>query len=114
MPELTPDEEAFLEAMLKDPDVGREIWKFPLPESFRKKHGIKVPLAIDFKSFTKENYWLRMALAPKDLPPLIINDVSGNVEPYKPTEEIKLEVVSKALVAEMDKPKNSLIAATMS
>lgn len=74
------DEElALLEELKKLPDFDR----FPLPASWFAKYNIPPRTTVGPKEYIESNYAMRMALEPKDLPPLIITkpqtDKDGNV-----------------------------------
>lgn len=74
------DEElALLEELKKHPDFER----FPLPSAWFEKYNIPPRTTIGPKEYIESNYAMRMALEPKDLPPIIITkpqtDKDGNV-----------------------------------
>lgn len=84
----------------------------PLPARWFKKYNIPPREATDFTSFVKSNYTMRCALAPKDLPPLIVKeplkDLSGNVRLVTalPPEEIDVKVISRPYdINDEDRPK---------
>jgi hypothetical protein len=73
----------------------------PLPARWFKKYNIPPREATDFSSFVKSNYTMRCAIAPKDLPALILKepfkDLSGNVRLVEPAplEELDVKVISR-------------------
>lgn len=95
------DEElALLEELKKHPEFER----FPLPASWFAKYNIPPRTTIGPKEYIESNYAMKMALEPKDLPPIIITkpqtDKDGNiilVEMVK-VEEPVLEVRAKPFV----------------
>ena len=98
--ESTIDEEAEdqLYALLKDlPD----FLNYPLPARWFKKYNIAPLEPTNVRDYIHSNYTFKCMYAPKDLPPIIINqpqrDLSGNIKLVKMVEEapIEVEVVSK-------------------
>lgn len=73
----------------------------PLPARWFKKYNIPPREANDFSSYVKSNYTMRCAVAPKDLPALLvkepIKDLSGNVKLVEaaPLEELPIQVISR-------------------
>lgn len=47
---------------------------FPLPDSWYEKYKLAKPRVINPRKFMESNYAMEMALAPKDLPPIIIDE----------------------------------------
>jgi hypothetical protein len=47
---------------------------FPLPDSWYEKYKLAKPKVINPRQFIESNYAMEMALAPKDLPPIIIDE----------------------------------------
>ena len=82
----------------------------PLPARWFKKYNIPPVEPTNVKDYIHSNYSVKCMFAPKDLPPLIINepqrDLSGNIKRVRFVEEepIPVEVVSKPYEPE-DKPK---------
>ena len=88
---------ALLEELKKLPDFDR----LPLPASWYKKYNIPPQTTVGPKEYIESNYAMRMAIEPKDLPPIVITkpqtDKDGNVilvEMVK-VEEPALEVRAK-------------------
>lgn len=93
----TINEDALYEQMKDLPDFRC----FPIPARWFKKYNIPPIEAGNTKDFLDSGYTLKMSYAPKDLPPLIINepqkDLSGNVKWIKMAEPevIDVKVVSR-------------------
>lgn len=91
------EERAFVDAMRKLPDFDCYVW----PSSWYKKHNIPYVPPMDTREYMKSNYAMRMAVEPKDLPPIIINeparDKDGNIKLVSvlPLDDVKLEVKSE-------------------
>jgi hypothetical protein len=92
---LTEDE--LFEIIKNQPDFDC----LPLPARWFKKYNIPPREATGFSEFVNSRYTQRCALAPKDLPPIVlkepIKDLSGNVRfvtpaPYEP---LPMKVVSR-------------------
>jgi len=47
---------------------------FPLPDSWYEKYKLAKPKVINPREFMESNYTMQMALAPKDLPTLVISE----------------------------------------
>lgn len=93
----TLDEERDLYEALKNlPDFEC----FPLPSSWFKKFDIPPRGVVNPREFMESNYTMKMAIAPKDLPPLIINEPQkdGKLFPLIADEPIPVEVVSRPFV----------------
>jgi len=91
------DEDKLFDELKTLPDFGC----FPIPVRWFKKYNIPPVEPTNVKDFLQSNYTIKCMFAPKDLPPLIINepqrDLSGNIKvvKYIETEPIPVEVVSK-------------------
>jgi hypothetical protein len=92
-PTLTIEEQALFD-MLKDvPD-----WDcFPLPLELRKKFGLKPMVPIGPREFIESGYTMQMAMAPKDLPPIILTGPQrdGWIPPTVAFEAPALEIVEE-------------------
>ena len=93
----TIDEDALYNELKDLPD----FLNLPLPARWFKKYNIPPIEAGTTKEFLESGYTLKCMFAPKDLPPLIINepvrDLSGNIKLAKllPPEEIEVKVISR-------------------
>ena len=90
----TLDEERDLYEALKDlPDFDC----FPIPQSWFKKFNIPPRGVVNPREFIESNYTMKMSIAPKDLPPLIINEPQkdGKLFPLIAEEPIPVELVSR-------------------
>jgi hypothetical protein len=103
---LTEDE--LFEIIKNQPDFDC----LPLPARWFKKYNIPPREATGFSEFVNSRYTQRCALAPKDLPPIVlkepIKDLSGNVRfvtpaPYEP---LPIRVVSRPYnIEDEERPK---------
>lgn len=93
----TIDEDKLYEELKTLPD----FLNLPLPARWFKKYNIPPIESEPIREFIKSNYTINCAYAPKDLPPIIINepqrDASGNIKWVKYVEEepIKVDVISR-------------------
>ena len=90
----TLDEERDLYESLKDlPDFEC----FPIPSSWFKKFNIEPRGIIGPKEYIESNYAIKMALQPKQLPPLIIDkpQQNGKLVEMQESEVVPVEVVSR-------------------
>ena len=72
---ITEKEEVeLLYALKKLPDFDC----FPIPDSWYKKYNLAPRGVINPRQFMESNYAMEMAIAPKDLPPLIIDEPQQN------------------------------------
>jgi hypothetical protein len=100
------DEDKLFDELKTLPDFGC----LPLPARWFKKYNIPPVEICTVKEYLQSNYTVGCMFAPKDLPPIIINepqrDLSGNIKTVRfiETEPIPVEVVSKPY--EPDKPKS--------
>ncbi len=87
----TEEHELYL-AMKELPDFR----SFPIPAKWFKKYNIPPIEAGSTKEFIESGYTVKCMFAPKDLPPLIINepqrDLSGNIKLVKLVEDEPIEV----------------------
>jgi hypothetical protein len=98
MSKFTEQQEDELYNLLKDlPDFK----SLPLPARWYKKYTIEPLEAGSSKEFLDSAYTIKMMFAPKDLPPIIINepqrDASGNIKLVKlvEPEPIDIKIVSR-------------------
>jgi len=95
---LSEEQQDELYNSLKDLPDFRNL---PLPAKWFKKYNIPPIEAGSTKEFIDSKYTIQCMFAPKDLPPLIINepqrDLSGNIKLVKvlPPEEIEVKVISR-------------------
>lgn len=73
-----------------------DFLSFPIPAKWFKKYNIPNIEAGSTKEFLESGYTMKCMFAPKDLPPLIINepqrDLSGNIKLVKMVEDEPIEV----------------------
>lgn len=99
------DEKALVDAMRSLPD----FTSFVFPSSWYKKYDIPLAEAVNPREYIKSNYAMKMAVTPKDLPPLIskepIKDAEGKIKLYVPPEleDVSMKVVSRPLTEEETK-----------
>jgi hypothetical protein len=69
---------------------------FPLPTIYHEKHKIPFPAVITPKEFYESEYTLKCAVAPKDLPPIVIDTPikDGFLFPVPAPEDVKIELIS--------------------
>jgi hypothetical protein len=102
MDEIKEDEKNLVEAMRSLPD----FTSFVFPSSWYKKYNIPLAEAVNPREYIKSNYAMKMAVAPKDLPPIFIDepqkDAEGKVKLIDPPalEHIPMEVVQRPLPPE--------------
>ena len=91
------DEDALYNELKDLPD----FLNLPLPARWFKKYNIPPIEAGSVKEFIDSAYTLKCMFAPKDLPPLFINepvrDISGNIKlaPIHEPEKIDVRVISR-------------------
>ena len=91
------DEDELYNQMKELPDFRN----YPIPAKWFKKYNIPPIEAGDSKDFLDSAYTFKMMYAPKDLPPIIINepqkDLSGNIKWVKMAEpeHVDVKVVSR-------------------
>lgn len=71
----------------------------PLPSHWFKKYNIPPVSQPTTKEFLESHYTIKCATAPKDLPPIIINEPqqNGKLLPVAPPEDIKVETISRPI-----------------
>lgn len=91
--EATDEERKLYEALKDLPDFEC----FPIPQSWFKKFNIPPRNPVSVRDYIHSNYAMNMAVAPKDLPPLIIDkpQQNGKLVEMAPAEEVPVEVVSR-------------------
>ena len=95
--DLAIDEDALYNELKDLPD----FLSLPLPARWFKKYNIPPIEVGSTKEFIESGYTLKQMFAPKDLPPIIINepqrDASGNIKlvKYVEPEPIDVKVVSR-------------------
>ena len=90
----TPIDEDALYNKLKDlPDFDC----LPLPAHWFKKYNIPPVSQPTTREFLESKYTVNCAVAPKDLPPILINEPQqgGKLVPLAPFEEIKVETITR-------------------
>jgi hypothetical protein len=90
---MNEQEEHELYLAMKDlPD----FLSYPLPAKWFKKYNIPNIEAGNSREFLESGYTMKCMFAPKDLPPIIINepqrDLSGNIKLVKMVEDEPIEV----------------------
>lgn len=91
--EATQEEKDLYEALRILPD-----WDcFPVPQSWFKKFDIPPRNPVSVREYLASNYAMKMAVAPKDLPPLNIRvpQQNGKLVEFQVVEEPIAEVVSR-------------------
>jgi hypothetical protein len=68
-----------------------------LPAKWYKKYGIQTPGPVGPREFMESNYTMKCAIAPKDLPTIIIKEPqqNGKVVEMAPLEIVPVEVRSR-------------------
>jgi len=86
----------------------------PIPARWFEKYKLAPRAAVGPKEYIESNHAMKMALAPKDLPPLIIDEPQqgGKLVPLAPLENIPIEVRSRPFIVPEGKPFPSIIAPT--
>ena len=79
-----------LEELKKLPDFECYV----LPATWYKKFGLEPPGPVGPREFIESNYTMKCAVAPKDLPPIVINkpQQDGKLETMREPEKIDVEV----------------------
>lgn len=95
-PAVIDEERTLVEELMKLSDFEC----LPLPSSWFKKFNIPPRGVVNPREFMESNYTMKMAIAPKELPPLIINEPQkdGKLFPLVAEEPIPVEVVSRPFV----------------
>jgi hypothetical protein len=90
------DDETLYRMMKSLPDFD----SYPIPFAWYEKFGIPLPETIGPKEYIESNYAMRMATAPKDLPPILFDTPQQNgrqIELVK-VEEVKTETIQRPFV----------------
>ena len=92
----TIDEDALYAELKTLPDFDC----LPLPAHWYKKYNIPPATIQTTRDFLESRYTIKCAVAPKDLPPLIIKEPqqNGKLVPVHPPEDIKVETISRPYV----------------
>jgi len=101
------DEKKLLELLQSQPD-----WEcLPIPAYWFKKYGIPARAAVAPREFLESNYTMRMAVEPKDLPPILIDEPqqNGKLYPVAPPEKVDIQLVSRPFVSDPNKPFPAVI-----
>jgi len=88
------DDDTMLYNLMKDlPDFDC----FPIPQHWFKKFNIPPRNPISVREFIESGYAMKMAVAPKDLPPIIIDKPQQNGKLVQMVEEppVPVEVISR-------------------
>jgi hypothetical protein len=100
--DIVEEERRLVEEMRKLPDFA----SFLFPQSWYKKYNIPPVEAVGPREYIKNNHALKMAIAPKDLPPIFIDepqkDAEGKVKLAEVPEivPVPMEVVQRPLPEE--------------
>ncbi len=91
----TIDEDALYQQLRQLPDFDC----LPLPSHWFKKYNIPPVSQPTTREFLESHHTIKCAVAPKDLPPIIINEPqqNGKLVPVAPPENIKVETISKPI-----------------
>jgi hypothetical protein len=91
----TLDEDALYEELRLLPDFEC----FPLPAHWYKKYNIEPVKQPDTREFLNSHYTIKCAIAPKDLPPIIINEPqqNGKLYPLAPPPDIPVYTITRPL-----------------
>lgn len=90
------EERSFVEYMRKMPDFDCYVF----PQSWYKKYNIPYVPPMDVREYMKSNYAMKMAVAPKDLPPIILTepqrDAQGHIKLIvpPPVEIVPMEIIN--------------------
>ena len=101
------DELALLKLLQAQPDFEC----LPLPAYWFKKYNLPPRAATGPKEYIESNYAMRMSVAPKDLPPLIIDEPQqgGKLVKVYPPDETKVEVRARPFTWDPSKPFPAVI-----
>lgn len=96
MPYITPEEQEAYDLIKDLPDFEN----YPIPTSWFKKFNIPPRNPTSVRDYLKENHAMKMANAPKQLPPLIVREPQQNGKLVKMIEEepIKVETIQRPFV----------------
>lgn len=84
------EDKTLLDELRKLPDFQNYV----LPASWYKKFELTPPGPVGPKEFIESNYTMKCAVAPKDLPPIVISkpQQNGKLVEMAPPEKIDIEV----------------------
>lgn len=101
-PPVSPSERRLFEELSKLPDFDC----LPIPASWFKKFNLPPRNPVGVREYIHSNYAMDMAVKPKDLPPLIIDEPQqgGKLVELIPVEEPVTEVVSRPFELPEGKP----------
>ena len=101
------DEKKLLELLQSQPDFEC----LPIPAYWFKKYGIPPRAAVAPREYLESNYAMRMAVEPKDLPPILVDEPQqdGKVYPVAPPEKVNIQVVNRPFVCDPTKPFPAVI-----
>lgn len=91
----TIDEDALYNKLKDLPDFDC----LPLPSHWFKKYNIPPVSQPSTREFLDSQHTIKCATAPKDLPPIFINEPQqgGKLVPIAPPEDIKVETISRPI-----------------
>jgi hypothetical protein len=91
----TIDEDALYEQLRHLPDFDC----LPLPSHWFKKYNIPPVTQPTTREFIESQHTIKCSVAPKDLPPIIINEPQqgGKLIPIAPPEDIKVQTISRPI-----------------
>lgn len=86
----------------------------PIPAYWFEKYKLTPRAAVGPKEYIESNHAMKMAVAPKDLPPIIIDEPQqgGKLVTPAPFESVPIEVRSRPFVVPEGKPFPAIIAPT--
>ena len=98
-------------ALLKELQAQPDFECLPLPAYWFKKYNIPPRAAQGPKEYIESNYAMKMAVAPKDLPPLIIDEPQqgGKLVKVHPPDATPIEVKTRPFVWDQSKPFPAVI-----
>ena len=87
------EDKALLDELRKLPDFECYV----LPATWYRKYGLTPPSAVAPREFMESNYTMKCAVAPKDLPPIVISkpQKDGKLYEMAPEEKVDVEVRSR-------------------
>lgn len=93
------DEDKLFEELRQLPDFDC----LPLPARWFKKYNIQPVSQPDTRDFLNSQYTIKCAIAPKDLPPIFINEPqqNGKLVPVAPPEDIKVYTITKPIESDI-------------
>ena len=105
---LTDEQEL---ALLKELQAQPDFECLPLPAYWFKKYNIPPRAAQGPKEYIESNYAMKMAIAPKDLPPLIIDEPQqgGKLVKVYPPDATPIEVKARPFAWDKTKPFPAVI-----